>query len=169
MITSTTRLDIRLIDIHDAAFFLALLNSPTWLKFIGDRKVYSIQDAESYIQKRILASYENHGFGFYKLVLKGTEQTIGACGFVQRTYLPQPDIGYAILPEFEGLGYTFEAAKAIMQYGEDILQLPIILGITADINLASQQVLKKIGLHRKGFLKDPETDTDILLFSNEER
>jgi RimJ/RimL family protein N-acetyltransferase len=169
MVTSTARLDIKLIDTNDAAFYLALLNTPNWLKFIGDRKIYSLKDAENYIQKSVLNSYKTHGFGFYKLLLKGTEQTIGACGFVKRDYLPHPDIGYAILPDFEGKGYTFEAAEALMKYGENTLKLPTILGITSEINIASQHILRNIGLDRKGFVKDPETNVDILLFSNEAR
>ncbi|WP_394993718.1 GNAT family N-acetyltransferase [Emticicia sp.] len=56
-IIETERLILRKFTLHDAAFVLELLNTPTWLQFIGDRNVLSIEDAENYLKNGTLKSY----------------------------------------------------------------------------------------------------------------
>ena len=46
----TQRLCIREVTIEDAAFILELFNTPDWLRFIGDRQIHTLSDAEKYIQ-----------------------------------------------------------------------------------------------------------------------
>ena len=57
IIIETERLFLRKITIDDATFMLELLNTPTWLQFIGDRNVHSIEDAENYLKNGTLKSY----------------------------------------------------------------------------------------------------------------
>ena len=54
----------------------------------------------------------------------------------------------------------------MMQFGRDQLGLKTILGITAEINVASQHLLSKIGLKPQGKVKDPAMAEEILLFTN---
>ena len=49
----TERLIIRPIKLNDKSFILDLLNTKSWLQFIGDRKIKDEKDAENYIQKII--------------------------------------------------------------------------------------------------------------------
>ena len=102
----TVRLYIQEVTLDDHAFILELVNSPTWLKFIGDKNVTTKETALNYIQHSLIESYQKNGFGLYKMVLTAQNIPIGICGFVQRDYLEHPDIGFAILPQFEGIGYT---------------------------------------------------------------
>ncbi len=151
---NSTRLNISEIKRSDAPFILELLNSPNWLTFIGDRGVNTQKDAIEYIEKRLTNSYKQNGFGFYKLTLKESLTSIGICGFVQRDYLDHPDIGFAILPNHEGKGYSYEACHAVMNYGIKILGLKTILGITTDENIKSQNLLRKIGLSELGRIRN---------------
>jgi [ribosomal protein S5]-alanine N-acetyltransferase len=48
-IIETDRLTLSKVTEDDASFILALLNTPGWLKFIGDRGVKTIEDAQKYI------------------------------------------------------------------------------------------------------------------------
>ncbi|MEM1134415.1 MAG: GNAT family N-acetyltransferase [Bacteroidota bacterium] len=164
-ITTTKRLSIELVTLADSSFFFKLLNSPNWLEFIGDRGIKSEADAVNYIQKNIIDSYNIHGYGFYKLVSLESKIAIGMCGFKKRDYLENADIGYAILPKYEGQGYTSEAAKAIVDYGFNVLQLNPILAITTAKNTASKNLLRKIGLKEIGIIKPNEVDVELLLFS----
>ncbi len=146
-IVETERLIVEEANLNDATFFLVLLNSPNWLKFIGDRNIKLLADAQKFVQESLIDNYKKNGFGFYKMSLKESNEPIGAIGFLKREYLEFPDIGYAILPIYENKGYISEAAKAVFEYGKNTLQLKTILGITTEENLASQKVLLKIGLH----------------------
>ena len=38
----------------DAPFIFELLNTPSWIQYIGDRKILTIEDAENYIQKSLI-------------------------------------------------------------------------------------------------------------------
>ena len=166
MIVETERLHIEKANLADDSFFIRLMNSPNWLAFIGDRGINSKNEARNYIQKSLLDSYKTHGYGLYKIALKKTGTPIGICGFVKREYLQHADIGFAVLPEYEGYGYAYEAAKAVLEYGTIHLKLHPILAVTTAENLRSRTLLHKIGLREIDTIKPSESTTEFLLFSN---
>jgi len=84
------RLLLRTAEEDDAAFVLELLNSPDWIKNIGDRGVKSLSGAKQYIQNRFIEKYKKEGFGMYMVILKESGLPIGQCGLVKRTYLEYP-------------------------------------------------------------------------------
>jgi len=161
----TKRIRLDRASTTDAPFFFQLMNSPGWLQFIGDRGIISEELAANYIKKNIIKSYEDHGFGLYKMSLNENEIPIGICGFLKRDYLDYADIGFAILPEYEGKGYVFEVAKKLMQYGLNTLELNPILAITSSDNVRSQRLLLKIGFKETGTITPPKDNQELLLFS----
>jgi len=165
-IPATKRLRIENALLCDAPFFLELMNTPNWIKYIGDRGISSEKLAAEYIQINLIDSYEKHGYGLYKISLKQREIPIGLCGFVKRDYLDHADIGFALLPEYEGKGYAYEAAKTIMEYGMNILNLNPILAITSYDNIRSTKLLLKIGFQEIGNVTTPDKGEELLLFSN---
>ena len=48
----TNRLILRATTVNDASFIVELLNTPKWLKYIGDRNVHTIEDAVQYIKDK---------------------------------------------------------------------------------------------------------------------
>ena len=143
---TTERLKIRKLATTDAAFVLRLLNEPSFLQFIGDKGVRSLDDARQYILTGPITSYQKHGFGLYLVSLKSDNTPLGMCGLVKRDSLKDVDIGFAFLPEFWKQGYALEAATAVMTYGKDVLKLPRIVAITNKDNYASGKLLEKLGL-----------------------
>ena len=129
----------------DAEFVFRLLNTPKFIKYIGDRGVRSADEAAEFIENRYRQSYRDNGFGLYTVELKPDGTQIGICGFVKRDYLEYPDIGFAFLPEFEGNGYGTEAAAATLKFGREKLGLTRILAITSQDNDASVRLLEKLG------------------------
>lgn len=145
VIAETERLIIREMTTDDAAFVLELINTPKFHKYIADRGVRTVEQAERYIEERFSANYEKNGFGMLAVCLRdGTP--IGNCGFVSRDTLPGPDIGFAFLPEYEGKGYALESARAMMQYGEKALGFADVFAITSLENESSIKLLEKLGL-----------------------
>lgn len=165
-IIETERLIVGEANIEDFEFFRKLLNSPNWIEFIGDRGVKTDKQAVNYINSSLINSYKENGYGLYKMCLKESSIPIGICGFVKRDYLDNPDIGFAILPEYEGKGYTTEACKATLTYGKSELKLQPILGITTQKNSKSRHLLNKIGLQEVGKIKPTGSKEELLLFSN---
>src|SRR5215467_2653725 len=142
----TERLVIRRLTDDDAPFILTLLNEPSFLRFIGDKQVRDLEGARQYIRNGPAASYERHGFGLCLVQLKDTLAPIGMCGLLKREDLPDPDIGFAFLPDFWNKGLAFEAATATLNDGRERLKLPRILAIVNPDNAASIKLLEKLGL-----------------------
>lgn len=142
----TERLVLGKLSIDDASFMLELLNTPSWIQFIGDRGVKTLPDAQDYIVGGALTSYKQHGFGPYLVKLKTNGKPIGLCGLFKRDTVDDPDIGFAFLPDYANKGYGFESATAVMKYAREVLGLTRIVGITLPINLYSIRLLEKLGL-----------------------
>ncbi len=144
-ILETERLILReLRTADDAEFVYALLNTPKFIKYIGDRGVRTAKDAAGFIESRYRVSYRDNGFGLYVVERKSDNASVGLCGFVKRDTLPGPDIGFAFLPEFERRGYGFESADAMMKYGRETLGFTTVLAITSLDNDASGKLLEKL-------------------------
>ncbi|WP_430408990.1 GNAT family N-acetyltransferase [Kordia sp.] len=163
-IFETERLMLREFTQKDAAFVLQLVNSPSWLKFIGDRNITTIEVATQYIKNNLMLSYEINYFGLWLVSLKDTGIPIGMCGLVNRDYLENIDIGFALLPKYERKGYMYEATKATMNYGKKVIGIDKIVAITDTKNVASIGLLNKIGLQFEKKLQLSDDDI-ILLFS----
>ena len=167
IVLETDRLQLVEAVIEDADFFYELMNSPTWLEFIGDRNINSIEDAEYHIEYRMRKSYEEFGFGFYKVVVKSSGLPVGTCGLIKRPNLNHVDIGYALLPRFERNGYAIESAQALLKHATKTLKIYPILGVTTAGNVASQKILEKIGLRKIGTIPWGDEKVESLLYSNE--
>ncbi|QKZ12389.1 GNAT family N-acetyltransferase [Spirosoma sp. KUDC1026] len=145
-ILQTDRLLLREFTPDDASFMLELLTSPPWLRFIGDRGVRTIDDARQYIQNGPMKSYTDFGFGGYLVQLKAGHQPIGLCGLFRRETLPDIDLGFAFIPGYEGKGYGYEVASALLNYAQNQLHLARITAFCDPANQASIRLIEKLGL-----------------------
>jgi len=152
IILQTKQLVLRALTVDDARFINSLLNTPKFLKYIGDRNVRNDEDAREFIVNRYMASYASNGYGLWAVETKdGTP--VGMCGFVKRDYFDEPDIGFAFLPEYERKGYGYESAAATMNYGRDTLGFTKVLAITSLTNDASVRLLEKLGFTDDGVIE----------------
>ena len=166
-VLETERLRLREINTDDAEFLLELLNEPSFLKNIGDKNVRTIADAASYALNGPIASYKQHGFGLYLVILKETDVPIGICGLVKRELLPDADIGYAFLPAYWRQGYAFESTSAVKRYGLSKLGQQRILAIVNPENASSIRVLEKLGLEFVRMVRMADDSPEICLYSSE--
>jgi RimJ/RimL family protein N-acetyltransferase len=155
-VLATPRLKLRAAALTDAAFFLALLNDPAWLEDIGDRGVRSAADAERYIRDNIQPPYRSLGYGMYVVELNATEQPIGVCGLVKRDFLPGPDLGFALLPEFAGCGYASEAGRAVLDHAQRTLGIGQLYAIVKRGNQRSVRLLGGLGFRHEGPYANPQ-------------
>jgi RimJ/RimL family protein N-acetyltransferase len=142
----TARLALRHFTPDDAEFILELLNEPSWIRFIGDKNVRTLDDARNYLVNGPIAMYKRVGFGLFLVALKSSGEPVGMCGLIKRDTLEDVDIGFAFLPRYWGKGYAFEAAEATMNYGRDVLKLKRIVAITSPDNDSSIKLIERIGL-----------------------
>ncbi|MFE8699961.1 GNAT family N-acetyltransferase [Cytobacillus sp. FJAT-54145] len=163
-VVETDRLLLRWMEKTDAPFILELLNDPSWLKFLGDREIRTIEQSEGYISS-ILAMYEKLGFGLYLVELKEDKIPIGICGLLKRESLEYADIGFAYTTQFHRKGYGFEAALATLDYAKNVLRLKKVVAITSEKNHNSAKLLEKIGMAYSRRVLLPHDKEELKLFS----
>ncbi|CAD2223748.1 putative acetyltransferase [Pseudoalteromonas sp. 3J6] len=144
----TERLLLRFAQIADAAELLKLVNQANFIKYIGDKDIYTLDDAKKYIKDSFIAAHKEHGFGPYMITLHD-ETVVGIVGFYQRATMQHPDLGFALKVGFEKKGYIFEAAT-ILLYNRHKLGIKDVCAITSTANLGSQNVLYKLGFTEVG-------------------
>ena len=160
MILETERLVLEELSTGDEQFIFELMNSPGWIKHIGDRGIKTLKDAINYMNSRLIASYRVNGYGLFKVVLKDSSTPIGLCGLVNRSTLEYPDIGFAFLPDQSGKGYGYESASSILDYAKEVLGIEKVVAITSAENTKSQSLLEKIGLKFDKIIRLPDYDGD---------
>ena len=166
IIAETERLQLSLFTLNDASFFQELTNTPNWIKYIGDRNLKTIKDAEGYLINGTLKSYSDFGFGFYKIELKSENfKSIGTCGLIKRPQLDDVDIGFAFLPKYEGFGYGYESSLAVMELAKNTFNLEKLLAITLPINVNSIKLIEKLGFELEKRVNVFGDDKEVLLFT----
>ena len=163
----TDRLVIRKLELGDAGFMLDLLNQPSFIQFIGDRGVKTLDDARAYIEERALTGYEKNGFGPFAVELKGGPEVIGIVSLLDRDELDDVDVGFAFLPDFWRRGYAFEASMAVMEFAFEDLRLQRIIAVTQTDNIGSIKTLEKMGLAHEGEVRLDDDEHDLLLYAIE--
>lgn len=164
-VLETRRLLLRHLGPDDAALIFELVNDPSWLRYIGDKDVKSVEAARGYIARGPMAMYERLGFGLYLVELKPDGEALGICGLIKRDALEDVDIGFAFLPRHRGRGYAREAAAATLDHARRVLGLGRIVAITAPGNAASIRLLEALGLRFEQLMRLAGDGHEVKLFA----
>ena len=159
-IARTKRLVLREASLDDAEFVLELINDPGWLKYISQHSIDTLEKAKEYIEERLLSAYNQHGYGLWLMQRASDSVMIGMCGLVRRESLPGPDLGFALVQQYSGLGYAQEASEAAIQYAIKHSIDSTLLAITLPENQPSINLLERLGF---------SYDADFIAQDSEER
>ncbi len=157
----STRLHYRRLTFGDAAFLVALVNSPDWLAYIGDRGVRTVAEAHAYLQDKLFAAMSAPEFGPYAMCLREGDRPIGTIGIYDRPGLDVPDLGFALLPAYIGQGYGEESARAALSFAERH-QITELSAISDPRNAASAGLLKKLGFRQNGSVVLPGQTLELV-------
>ncbi|MGB8337999.1 MAG: GNAT family N-acetyltransferase [Burkholderiales bacterium] len=164
IILETDRLILRTFNVDDAAFYFELWKQASWIQYIGDKKFRNVDDARESLINGPMRMYADKGFSLFVMGLKdGT--LIGMCGLIKRDTLDDVDIGYGLLPEFEGKGYAHEAAAATLAYAKNHFGIKRLVAIVTPENHASIKLLEKIGLRYEKMIALTEGTEELKLFA----
>lgn len=139
------RLWIRPTTEEDAAFILEVFTSDKALRFIGDRNIRTEADARTFIRNRPLTQLKHCGFSNYTLVEKERGVKVGVAGLYARPTLDLVDLGYALLPKYEGNGFAREASRVLMDVARSHFEMEQLCAITHPDNKASTRLLESLG------------------------
>jgi [ribosomal protein S5]-alanine N-acetyltransferase len=139
-----------------------LTDAPQVKALAGDREIYETtlfvpypyEDgmAEAWISTHQAAFYEGRGVVFAICLASGT--LIGAISLNKVGPFNAAELGYWIGVAYWNCGYCTEAAKAVVEYGFNILGYHKISARHFVDNLSSGRVLQKVGMQREGLLQD---------------
>lgn len=147
---STDRLILTPITMQDVDFMLVLVNTPEWLKFIGDRGITTGAAAADYVRVLI----DDPSIHYWVVRLKTTQTPIGVITFIKRAYLEHYDLGFAFLPAYAGQGFAKEAATAVMNRVTEGEGHTHILATVLKENPKSIRLLERLGFWHNGAIQD---------------
>ena len=160
----TERLELNWLTLDDAPLMLAIWNDPAFIRFVGDRGVRTIEEAETSMRDGALQLYSSYGYGPFRVTRIEDAADMGICGLFRRDGLDEPDVGFALLPEYCGKGFGFESSRAVLDHARDTLQLPAVTAIVSAENGASIGLLEKLGLYFDSVMRLPGEDSDVRLY-----
>jgi RimJ/RimL family protein N-acetyltransferase len=161
---TSKRLIIRPTFEQDDKLIFQLMNTPKFIKYVGDRKISSINDAKNYIKVKMLAQLYLMGYSSYTLINKSNGDKIGICGLYNRAGVDGIDIGFSILPHFERLGYAYESSSRLIKGAFEELEIEEIKAIINQDNISSKNLIKKLGFKLIGKTILPDEKEELLLF-----
>lgn len=151
----TERLILRAFRDEDRAPFAAINGDPRvgdWLGGVRDRA------ASDDLIDRINAGIAANGYDFWAAVRKSDGVLVGMIGLRMELHDPPApclEMGWRLAVAAQGQGFATEGAAAALAWGFATQPVDEILAWTAATNLASQAVMRRIGM-----APDPARDFD---------
>lgn len=153
-VLETDRLILRRPHANDADILFRYRSDREYMRFIPHRYTthkHEVSYQLEYINEKI---DKQQGINWV-MTIKGTDDLIGMIGFVR--LFPdslRAEIGYMTITPFQRAGYTEEAAKAVIVYGFEQMNLHSIEAVVNHENEASKKLLEKLGFSNDAFFKD---------------
>ena len=146
-ILQTERLILRSWNDADREPFAQMNADPRVMEFFPSTLSREQSDA---LIKRIEAHFRQHGFGLYAAELRSNGTFAGFIGLnvppFKARFTPCVEAGWRIAPELWGQGLATEGARAVIDYGFQVLRLKEIVSFTVPANLRSRRVMEKLGM-----------------------
>jgi len=160
----TKRLSLRWLTLDDAELMLAVWNDPTFIRYVGDRQIRTIEAARVALEEGALKLFSDYGYGPFRVALISDDTPVGVCGLFRRLGLDEPDIGFAILPGHWRKGLAYEAASAVVSHAKDDLHLARLIAIVSPENAASVALIEKLGLQFERMHRLPGGDDAVAIY-----
>jgi RimJ/RimL family protein N-acetyltransferase len=143
----TQRLLLRPWRDEDLPAFAEMNQDPRVMEFFPDLLDRQQSDA---MAMKIRQQIDEQGWGFWAVEIPGEVNFIGFTGLHKLSndfpFAPGVEIGWRLSRDFWGMGYASEAAHAALDMGFLQLKLPEIVAFTAEQNVRSRAVMRRIGL-----------------------
>lgn len=121
---------------------------------------YETEMAEQWIKSHDKL-FDNRCSVNFAIVTKPEQLLIGTVGLEIDSNNKKAELGYWVGVDYWNQGYCTEAALECVKYGFQELGLIRIEGICMTKNIASEKVLKNIGMKREGVLRSYMLKNDI--------
>jgi ribosomal-protein-alanine N-acetyltransferase len=152
----TERMHLRRVVNADVNEIFALRSDKETMKYIPRPLAKTIEDALEHIA-HIDSKIENNEGINWAITLKNDPKLLGIIGLYRiNPEHYRAEIGYMLLPKYNGKGIMTEAIKDVVKYGFEIMKLHSIEAIIDPENFSSEKVLQKNGFVKEAHLKENE-------------
>lgn len=160
---ASERLLLRQITPGDVNEIFELRSNPETMKYIPRPLVTSIDEAMNHIEMIQDKIEKNEGVN-WAITLKDDPKMIGIIGHYRVKWEHfRSEIGYMLLPEYQGKGIISEAIQLMINYGFYEMQMHSLEAIIDPKNTASAKVLEKNNFVREAhFLQNEFYDGKFL-------
>jgi ribosomal-protein-alanine N-acetyltransferase len=148
------RLILRRMTPADAEDMFLYTSDPEMVKHLPLNLTATLEDAERSI-RGFMDMYAAKRVAPWGISLKESGRHIGICGF--ENWNPQTDraeIGFIVARHEWGKGYATEAARRVMRFGFEQMQLNRLEARTKAVNEASKHVLARLNMTYEGLLRE---------------
>jgi RimJ/RimL family protein N-acetyltransferase len=142
-VLKTDRLTLRPLVPEDAAEYAAMRYHPEVAAWLMPATIDPVEAARASIG-RFAEQWTERGYSPWAVVADG--RIVGHCGLNHVPEFDETEVLWALHPDAWGKGYATEAARASVAFGFDTIGLDLIFAITKPDNMASQAVVKRLGL-----------------------
>jgi ribosomal-protein-alanine N-acetyltransferase len=161
-VLKTERLTLRQLSITDDKEIFALRSDKQVNKYLDRDPCNTIEDARIFIHKIAKVVGQNEGI-YWAITLTGNDKLAGTiCLFNFSNENDQAEIGYELLPAFQGQGIMQEAASKIIVFGFDVIGLKAIEAYTHLENENSSKLLKKFNFRKQHKVDNTANDMFII-------
>jgi ribosomal-protein-alanine N-acetyltransferase len=158
-ILKTERLTLRQLMSSDDKEIFALRSNDNVNKYLDRKPSRSIDDAKNFIQA-INENIQRNDSVYWAIILNGTDKLIGTiCLFNFSNDDLKVEIGYELLPNFQGKGIMQEAASKVIDFAIQYIGLNSIEAYTHSENQGSTRLLEKLN-----FKRDSAADGNFMIF-----
>jgi ribosomal-protein-alanine N-acetyltransferase len=145
MLFETKRLQCRQLSSDDIHSLFDVYSDVDAMKWVGDGSPLSLKQCADWIEITE-RNYSKYGYGLFALDLIASGKTIGFCGIIHPDAQLEPEIKYALLRQYWGIGLATEAVQALLSYAVQQYGLKFFIATVAPENTISQHVLVKSGM-----------------------
>ena len=140
---ATNRLLLRKLTPEDDRDIYYLRSDESVNYYLDRDKAQSLNDAKSFIEK-INTMVDNNGGVYWAIIYKQENRLIGTiCMFGFNSEEAKAEIGYELLPAFQGKGLMQEALSEVLNYASSVLHLQSLEACSHKHNESSIALLTK--------------------------
>lgn len=151
----TERLILRRFEYTDDTAMLKYWIADEKIQSLYSEPVYSTKEEVKGLLDIYIGSYEKPDYYRWAIIEKDCGECIGQIAyFLVDNKNHFAEIEYCIGSQFQCRGYATEAAKAVIAFGFDEINLHKVQICTKTINHPSKRVIEKCGLTYEGTLRD---------------
>ena len=159
-VLKTERLTLRQLVSSDANEIFALRSDPNVNKYLDREPAKSMDDAKTFI-KIINENIQKNDSIYWAITLSNKDKLIGTiCLFNFLDDNKLAEIGYELLPGYQGLGIMQEATSKVIDFGIQHIGLNSIKAYTHSENQRSTRLLEKFNFKKE----NDTTEGNLMLF-----